>query len=136
MNFVQVFREPYPAATSRSIDEAVRAIRFCSFCGRERGARATCDGCGAPSVLSVAPAASGPVPYTLEWWAERSPVFGVPRSDHAGAGSYPYPLRIFEDDGLPEGEFLAFSGQVGFDPNAPFPLHEWDPRRGVRVTGF
>lgn len=133
MNFVSIFRTPYPAeGPPRSIEEAVRAIRFCSYCGRERGARVTCDGCGAPSVLSVA-GPTPPAPYTLEWWRERSPVFDVPRSDYGG---YSYPLRIFEDDSLPEGEFLAFTGQVGFDPNAPFPLSDWDPRRGVRVTGL
>lgn len=136
MNFVQVFRTPFPAAAPpRAVEEAMRAFRFCSFCGRERGTRATCDGCGAPSVLSPVSLTSPAVPYTLEWWAKRSPVFGVPRSDHAGTGSYPYRLRIFEDDGLPEGEFIAFSGQVGFDPNAPLWPYEWDPRRGVRVTG-
>lgn len=137
VNYAQVFHTPYPAdGPLRSIDEAMRAVRFCSWCGRERGPRVTCDGCGAPSVLTTAPY-TPPPPFSFEWWAERSPVFGVKRSEHAGdALSYLYgPIRLYDAD-VPEGEACVFSGQVGFDPNAPmFPLHDWDPRRGVRITG-
>lgn len=43
MNYVKIFHSPFLA-------DALRRFRFCSYCGRERGRRETCDGCGAPSI--------------------------------------------------------------------------------------
>ena len=66
-NYVQVFHTPFNAGDPKDL----RSWRFCSYCGRERGNRYTCDGCGAPSVLVNARDLPGEIPYSLEWWRER-----------------------------------------------------------------
>lgn len=65
-NYAQVFHTPFNADA-----RGLRAWRWCSYCGRERGTRYTCDGCGAPSVLVQAPDLPGYPPLSLEWWRER-----------------------------------------------------------------
>ncbi len=90
-NYTQIFTKPFDA----------REWVACSYCGRRRGSRYTCDGCGAPSVLVKHETIQGYLPLSLEWWRQRIADTPKPSPVHMEFG--PLRCQFWNDPAWPDG---------------------------------